>query len=44
LAKNPSPTTPSGGSTIFMLTHCFIFFELENLNHEPTSDFQIQCL
>jgi hypothetical protein len=33
VAKNPSPTTPSGGSTIFMLELLIVlYFELENLN------------
>ncbi|MFT5715701.1 MAG: hypothetical protein ACI9WT_002287, partial [Flavobacterium sp.] len=36
VAKNPSPTTPSGGSTIFMLELLIVLnFELENLNYEP---------
>jgi hypothetical protein len=40
VAKNPSPTTPSGGSTIFMLELLIVlYFELENLNHEPQVDF-----
>jgi hypothetical protein len=41
--ENPSPTTPSGGSTIFML-ELLIVLELENLNHEPYKLILIQCL
>jgi hypothetical protein len=42
--KNP-PTTPSGGSTIFMLELLIVlYFELENLNHEPYKLILIQCL
>jgi hypothetical protein len=44
VAKNPSPTTPSGGSTIFMLELIVLYFELENLNHEPYKLILIQCL
>jgi hypothetical protein len=43
VAKNPSPTTPSGGSTIFELL-IVLYFELENLNHEPYKLILIQCL
>jgi hypothetical protein len=43
VAKNP-PTTPSGGSTIFMLELIVLYFELENLNHEPYKLILIQCL
>jgi hypothetical protein len=40
-----SPTTPSGGSTIFMLELLIVlYFELENLNHEPYKLILIQCL
>jgi hypothetical protein len=43
--ENPSPTTPSGGSTIFMLELLIVlYFELENLNHEPYKLILIQCL
>jgi hypothetical protein len=32
VAKNPSPTTPSGGSTIFILELLIVlYFELKNL-------------
>jgi hypothetical protein len=45
VVKNPSPTTPSGGSTIFMLELLIVlYFELENLNHEPYKLILIQCL
>jgi hypothetical protein len=45
VAKNPSPTTPSGGSTIFMFELLIVlYFELENLNHEPYKLILIQCL
>jgi hypothetical protein len=45
VAKNPSPTTPSGGSTIFMFELLIVLcFELENLNHEPYKLIPIQCL
>jgi hypothetical protein len=38
-------TTPSGGSTIFMLELLIVlYFELENLNHEPYKLILIQCL
>jgi hypothetical protein len=41
--EKSSPTTPSGGSTIFMLELLIVlYFELENLNHEPY--ILIQCL
>jgi hypothetical protein len=43
VAKNPSPTTPSGGSTIFELL-IVLYFELENLNHEPYKLILIQFI
>jgi hypothetical protein len=43
LCEKSLPTTPSGGSTIFMLELLIVlYFELENLNHEPK--LMIQCL
>jgi hypothetical protein len=36
VAKNPSPTTPSGGSTILIPELLiFLYFELEKLNLKP---------
>jgi hypothetical protein len=38
-------STTSGGSTIFMLELLIVlYFELENLNHEPYKLILIQCL
>jgi hypothetical protein len=42
VAKNPSPTTPSGGSIFMLELLIVLYFELENLNHEPYK--LIQCL